>query len=259
MIIAIDIGNSNVVFGINDGKGWIHTWRFPTLNEADSGLFYETQITDLLLEHNLLGTNIRQIIISSVVPDLKPVFQLLAQQLFSIEPVLISPELYSLFELRIDNPQEIGTDLLANAVAAHHTYKSDCIIVDFGTALTFTTLNAQGHILGVAIAPGLKTAITALFSKTAQLPEVPLNLPSSALGRNTVHAIQSGVLIGYVGLVEYLLQQIRAEVGNQYIAIATGGLSSILKPLESAFDHIVPHLTLDGIKRIGELVEGGKK
>jgi type III pantothenate kinase len=120
--------------------------------------------------------------------------------------------------------------------------------------LTFTTVTSAGHILGVAIAPGLKTAISALYNSTAQLPEVPLAYPSSAVGKSTVHAIQSGVLIGYVGLVKHMIESIREEVGKDYKAIATGGLASILYPLQEVFDEIDPFLTLHGLRIIGESV-----
>ena len=169
-----------------------------------------------------------------------------------IKPILITPSTYPKIEIQIDNPLEIGTDLVANAVAAHHQFNRDCIIVDFGTALTFTTINKEGHLLGVSIVPGLKTAVRALFSKTAQLPEVPMEIPDSALGKNTVHAIQSGIFYGYTGLVINMLSSIRKEVGQQYIAIATGGLSSSIPNLNSYFETIDPNLTLNGIRIIAQ-------
>ena len=153
------------------------------------------------------------------------------------------------------NKIEIGADLVANAVAAYHYFKQKCVVVDFGTALTFTSILDDGQLAGVAIAPGLKTAISALFSKTAQLPEVPLELPQTPVGKNTIHAIQSGILNGYVGLVKHMLMAIRTEVGEHYIAVATGGLSSILHPLRKEFVDIDVELTMNGLKIIGESVE----
>lgn len=255
MVLAIDIGNSNVVIGLAKGPNWPYLLRLPTLNEKDSLLFYETRLSNYFFEEQIDPSLITKAVISSVVPDLTASFEKLVWHLYRIAAIVVAPPIYDKFQLKIDNPTEIGTDLLANAVAAHHRFKQDCIVVDFGTALTFTIVNAQGHILGVNIAPGLKTAITALFSKTAQLPEVPLELPTSVIGKNTVHAIQSGVLIGYIGLVKYMLQQIRAELGEQYVAIATGGLASILQPLHSEFVAIDPHLTLNGLKKIVALME----
>ena len=252
MILAIDIGNTNVAFGIAEGSHWKYTWRLPTMADGEALLYYEVQITNYLLENDISSGEVEQTVISTVVPALRSIFEELAYRLFRIRPLVIGPDIYHRLHLKVARPSELGTDLYANAVAAHALFQQDCIITDFGTALTFTTVNGAGELLGVSIAPGLKTAISALFNKTAQLPEVPLELPSSAVGKNTVHAIQSGILIGYVGLVRHMLQVIRAELGPQYIAIATGGLSSILHPLKDEFYAIEPNLTLDGLRLIGE-------
>lgn len=256
MVLAIDIGNTNVVIGLSDGDRWVHHWRLITTTDQDALLFYEMQLTNHLFEERIAAEQIRQAILSSVVPALTELFVHLVAHLFKREALVVAPPIYPKLQMQIDRPDEIGTDLLANAVAAHHMFSRDCIVVDFGTALTFTSVTAAGHILGVSIAPGLKTAISALYSKTAQLPEVPLVMPDSVIGKNTVHAIQSGVLIGYVGLVKHMLHAIRAELGEHYIAIATGGLSSILLPLRDEFEAVDPFLTLNGLKIIGEFVEG---
>lgn len=255
MQLIIDIGNSNVVIGIFKDSQWAYTWRLPTMRDQEALLFYEMRLTNYLLEADLSPTWVDQIVISSVVPDLNEVFSGLSVQLFRQEAVVVGPAIYPQIALQIDRPDEIGTDLLANAIAAKDLYQCDAIIVDFGTALTFTTVTRRGHILGVAIAPGLKTAISALYDSTAQLPEVPLELPDSPVGKNTVHAIQSGILIGYVGLVRHMLDRIREEVGKDYQAIATGGLAAILHPLKTEFDVIAPFLTLDGLRIIGDSIQ----
>lgn len=158
-------------------------------------------------------------------------------------------------KIGINNPHEIGTDLVANAVAAVYRFPNNhCIVVDFGTALTFTTISKNKEILGVAISLGLQTAVRALSQNTAKLPEVPLELPASPIGKNTTHAIQAGVLLGYVGAVPFILQQIENELGEKCKVIATGGLSSILTPLKNYFDQIDMLLTLDGLRIIGENV-----
>jgi type III pantothenate kinase len=167
--------------------------------------------------------------------------------------VVVGPDVYPRLEVRIDRPHEIGSDLVANAVAAYTKYRSNCIVVDFGTALTFTTVTARGHLLGVAIAPGLRTAIKALSQNTAKLPDVPLEMPTSAIGKNTIQAMQAGVLLGYVGLVESLVNHIRTELGDPACrAVATGGLSSIITPLKGVFHAIEPNLTLNGLRIIGQ-------
>lgn len=252
MLLAIDIGNTNVTLGLAEGRNWRHVWRLPTLTDKEALLFYEVQLSNYLLEQDIPPAGIRLMVVSTVVPALRPVFEALGRQLFHRAPLFVGPELYQRFQVKVLRPNELGTDLYANAIAAHHLFRQDCIIADFGTALTFTTMNREGALLGVSIAPGLKTAISALFQKTAQLPEVPLELPASALGLDTVHAIQSGILIGYVGLVRHMLQAIRSEVGAHYLALATGGLSSILHPLREEFHAIEPNLTLEGLRIIGE-------
>ena len=255
MLLAIDIGNSNLTLGLAEGELWQHVWRLPTLSDEEAMLFYKVQIVNYLLENDISPLNIRQVVISSVVPVLRPIFDELGQQLFGQPPLFVGPEFYHQLPLKVLHPNELGTDLYANALAAHYRFHQDCIITDFGTALTFSALSQSGELQGVSIAPGLKTAISVLFQKTAQLPEVPLELPASALGKNTVHAIQSGILIGYVGLVRHMLEMIRAEVGGHYLAIATGGLSAILHPLEDDFDAIEPNLTLDGLRIFAERVQ----
>ncbi|MDP4711433.1 MAG: type III pantothenate kinase [Saprospiraceae bacterium] len=253
MVLVFDIGNSNVVAGIRDESSWQAVWRYPTYQEQPSLLFYEVKLSEHLLELGLSPGAIRQVVISSVVPELTPVFVALSRQLFELEAVLMRGVLFEKLDLLIERPHEIGSDLVANALAVYHRHRKDCIVVDFGTALTFTPVSARGEILGVSIAPGLKTAIQALYTKTAQLPEVPLVMPESPIGRSTTHAIQSGILIGYVGLVKHMLAEIRGAVGGHYTAIATGGLSAILEPLAGEFEYIDPHLTLEGIYIFGSL------
>ncbi|MEZ4988988.1 MAG: type III pantothenate kinase [Saprospiraceae bacterium] len=255
MLLAIDIGNSNVTVGFYQDQDWKYMWRFATRTDLEAAMYYHVQLTNRLIEVGLPAERVNRIIISSVVPDLTATIEELVQHLFHHQPLTLRPELYHRLKLQIDRPDEIGTDLLANAAAAYFLYQKDCVVVDFGTALTFTTVTGAGHILGVSIAPGLKTAIRSLFQKTAQLPEVPLEFPRSAIGKNTVHAIQSGILIGYVGLVRHMLSMIRAELGEHYSAVATGGLSSIMHPLENDFAIINPNLTLDGLRLICESLE----
>lgn len=251
MTLTLDIGNSDVVFGLYDADSWQHIWRTPSL-PMQPAAFYQRKLRLWLLEANLTLSQITQATISSVVPSLTATISEAVGDLFAIEPVVVGAALYGQLPVTVLRPQEIGTDLVANAVAAHTRYKQACVIVDFGTALTFTTVSADGHILGVAIAPGLKTAIRSLFANTAQLPEVPIELPASALGQNTVHAIQAGVVMGYEGLVRSMISRIRAELGGTCLAVATGGLSKAIPSLQSEFVDVIPSLTLDGIRLIGD-------
>lgn len=253
MLVAVDIGNSNVVIGVYKENQWHHIWRVETI-PGESAIYYEMAIRNFLTREAVRIDRINCVVLSSVVPALTDKFQDLLVRLFPIEPILVGPQTYPQLSLNIDSPNEIGSDLVANAVAALELYKEDCIIVDFGTALTFTTLQKSGRIQGVAIAPGIETAVKALSLHAAKLPEIPLELPGSAIGKNTIHAIQSGILIGYMGLTRGVMDAIKAEAGPHYKTIATGGLSRILTPLEADFDFIRTDLTLTGLRIIGESV-----
>lgn len=255
MQLILDIGNTDAVFGIYDSSVWQHIWRTPARKDEPAEA-YEARLRLWLLEANIPLSTIKTIVLSSVVPDLTPTLRNMLTELFGVEPVVVGPGVYPLLPLEILRPYEIGTDLVANALAAYTRYKRTCVVVDFGTALTFTTVSGEGKILGVAIAPGLRTAIKSLFANTAQLPEVPIEVPSSALGTSTTHAIQAGVVLGYEGLVRSLVGRIQAELNGDCIAVATGGLSGRIPSLQDVFTDIVPSLTLEGVRLIGELVAG---
>lgn len=253
MLLAIDAGNTNIVFGIHDGENWIHEWRFntvPVKNQIDYEMFLRLNF----LEANLRLRDVQGVIISSVVPQLNTILAEFWSTLIEAEHVFVGPKHYDRLPITTHNPHEIGTDLIANATAAHLLHKDDTVIVDFGTALTFTVVEASGNIQGVNIAPGLKTAIAALVGNTAQLPDVPLELPDSSIGKNTIHAIQSGVLWGYVSMVEGMLDRIQQELGKKIKVVATGGLSSILHPLHDRFDEVNPKLTLEGLRLIHNII-----
>lgn len=254
MLLAIDAGNTNIVFGIHNGESWIHEWRFETIPVRNQ-IEYEMFLRLNFLESNLKLENVEGVVISSVVPELNDILAEFSKPLISKEPVFVGPRVYGHLPITTQNPYEIGTDLIANAMAGYILYKEDIVIVDFGTALTFTIVNSDGNIRGVNIAPGLKTAIKALVGNTAQLPEVPLELPDSVIGTNTTTAIQNGVLWGYVSMVEGMLDRIKNELGREVKVIATGGLSSILHPLHNRFDQVNRHLTLEGLRFIHESVK----
>lgn len=253
MQIIVDVGNSDAVFGLYNQTDWLHIWRTPSLTDEPAES-YERRLRLWLLEADVPLSAVQHTALSSVVPNLTPTLRTMLSRLFGFEPVVVGPGVYPLLPLEILRPHEIGADLVANAMAAYTRYRRNCIVVDFGTALTFTTVSGGGKILGVAIAPGLKTAIRALFANTAQLPEVPIEVPVSALGLSTTHAIQAGVILGYEGLVRSLIHRIRIELNGDCIAVATGGLSSRIRSLHDAFEDVVPSLTLEGVRLIGETV-----
>ncbi len=248
MIVAVDIGNSNVLVAIHDGVKWIHQWRMLTKNDEEALLFYDYEIRKEVLERNIDVSTITDCVLSTVVPKLRNIFLTVLKEIFETEVLLIGPELYEELAYKVPRPYEIGTDLVANAYYARRMYGGNCVIIDFGTALTFTTVDQDGTVKGVAITPGIKTAMKSLASNTAQLPEIPLELPSSVLGMNTTHAMQAGILWGYVGIVKEMLRLIRKETGTKPRTIATGGLSFVMKPLKNLFNEINPDLTIDGIR-----------
>lgn len=249
MLLAIDIGNTDIVFALNNKDQWIHHWREKSDISRLPGSF-ALNLKNHFLENDLNTSRVKTVVLSSVVPALTTIIHNMIGVVFGFEPLVVGPDIYDRITIKTNNPQEIGTDLVANAAAAYARTKDYCIVVDFGTALTFTTINNRAQILGVAIAPGLKTAMKSLSGNTARLPEIPLELPASVLGKNTVHAMQAGILHGYVGLVTGMIDNIRNELARPCQVIATGGLSAILTPLHSYFDEINPLLTLDGLKVI---------
>lgn len=250
MFLAIDIGNTDVVFGVYRDRNWAQTFRISSRIGADAAPYQEFW-RHILSQNDWKPTDFERVMLSTVVPSLKPVFTAWLHTDFGEEKVLVmGPELYSSLPVRVQNEKEIGTDLVANAVAGWCRFREATVVVDFGTALTFTVVAQTGEVAGVAIAPGLKTSMRALFSNAAQLYEAPLKLPESVLGRSTEHALQAGILHGYIGLVGYLLDKIEDEMNRPCRVVATGGLVSILTPLHERFDAIDPYLTLEGLRLI---------
>ncbi len=249
MFLAIDAGNSNVVFAIFDEEKsqWTNQFRLDTQPES-----LKSQLTKKLplyfLEHGLTPEHIDAIGISSVVPGINSILQEFCKSFFGKKPYLVNPKSYEKSPIHTIRPNEIGTDLMCNVRGAWERNEKACIIVDFGTALTFTVLDDEGKVMGVNIVPGLKTAINSLANNTAKLPEVKLELPQSAIGKNTIHAIQAGILYGYTGLVKEMISVISEETQLSFQIIATGGLVSILTSLKNEFDQVNSNLTLEGLR-----------
>jgi len=256
MLLAIDIGNTNIVFGVRENRNWINNWRIQTdqLKTADE---YEVIFRSLLLAGKIQTSKIGDIILSSVVPSLvRPFTEMLAGLIPKSNIIIVNPEIYNKLPLKIINPYEIGSDLVANAVAAFQKFGSLTMVIDFGTALTFTTIGKNSEIIGVAIAPGLQTAVGALAGKTAQLPQIHLTQPPSVLGENTIHAIQAGVVFGFTGLVDSIIEQTQNELNEKLNVVATGGLSSVIAPLTKYVKNTDQMLTLDGLCHIHSFVSG---
>ncbi len=255
MLLAIDIGNTNIVFGVNSNAKWINSWRIQTdpRKMADE---YEVIFRSLLTSEKNLLSQIQQIVFSSVVPALvHPLLDMIKVICPGANIILVGPDLYSKLPIKILNPYQIGSDLVCNALAAFHKYGKLTTVIDFGTALTFTTIGKNSEILGVAIAPGLQTAVSALAGNTAQLPQIHLTPPPSVLGENTIHAIQSGIVYGFTGLVDSIIERTEVEINEKLTVVATGGLSSVIAPLTKHIKTIEPLLTLDGLALVRTFCE----
>lgn len=252
MFVAIDIGNSNITVGIREADKW-HEYRFPTHSEQPL----------LLLKDQIKSLNIKKlkgIGLSSVVPEVTPLVRSEIEILFGMKPVVVNKRYYHLLPIEPTNPDELGSDLLVNSLAAHDICGSnDCLVVDFGTALTYTYIDASGVIRGVSIAPGINTALKALTKNAAQLPEITPTLPDKTLGTDTVSAIKGGTVWGFVGQVSFMVDKIKQETSQGLKTIATGGLSHVLKPLDPLFNYIDRHLTLKGIEVFFDIISASKK
>lgn len=255
MLMVIDIGNTNIVVGLYHDDELVKDWRLYT-DPRRTDDEYSSILRSLFRDSGIAPGTIDKTIISSVVPTLNETFVTMIEKMVGKTPLVLGPALYDRLPVRVPESaiHEIGTDIVCDAVAAYTRYESSCIVIDFGTALTFTAIDYDGRIRGVSIAPGLGTAIKALFRDTAQLPSVPLEVPPSTLGTNTIHSIQAGVIIGYQGLVESLIARMRSDMGHDAPAIATGGLSHVLESVTRVFDAVDPMLTLRGLKLIAEMV-----
>ncbi len=250
LLLTIDIGNTNIVFGIKDEANWLNSWRIQTdpKKMADE---YEVIFRSLITAGKICRTDISHVVISSVVPSLNHQFNEMLNVLIpGSEIISVIPEIYSKLPIKVLNPYQIGADLVCNSLAAYEKYGALSMVIDFGTALTFTTIGKNSEILGVAIAPGLHTAVNALAGKTAQLPQIHLTPPPSVLGENTIHAIQSGIVFGFTGLVDSMIERTQNEINEKITVVATGGLSSVIAPLTKHVKIIEPMLTLHGLSHI---------
>ncbi len=263
MLFAVDIGNTNIVAAVFDGNTIRNQWRIAS-DSRRTGDEYSSVISTLLRDENIQSKDIDKAAVSSVVPDLTGPFVTVSQRLTKKKPFVLSSSLVFSGRLPVRLPegpaQGLGTDLLCNAVGAWELFHGANIVVDFGTALTLTVTDSKGIIRGVTISPGLRTAIHALANNTAQLPIVPLEAPSSSLGSTTQEAIQAGVVLGYKGLVEYLISRVKDDLHaacgdsqESVSVVATGGLNSVLKPITDSFGVVDKELTLKGLKTISDL------
>lgn len=252
MLLAIDIGNTNVTVGVFDGQRLGATWRLaPDVNRlADE---YAVMILNLLKNGNLDREDIDDAVMCSGVPDLEVAFDDVCRRYFGVRPLLVGTGVKTGLRILYDSPRDVGPDRVADAVAAIKLYGTPVIVVDLGTGTVFDAISKEGDYVGGAIAPGLGIAAEALFRRAAKLHRVELARPKAAIGQSTEAAVQSGVIYGYVGLVEGIVARFKAELGDEAKVVATGGWAELIAPETSVIDLVDPDLTLMGLRMIYEL------
>lgn len=255
MILVVDVGNTNIVLGVYDEKKLIAEWRLSTdvFRSADE---YGIQVINLFSQTRMEIRTVEGIIISSVVPNIMYSLEHMIRKYFKMDPILVGPGVKTGINIKYDNPKEVGADRIVNAVAAHEIYKEPLIIIDFGTATTFCALRKNGDYLGGAICPGIKISSDALFQKAAKLPRVELIKTQSIICRNTITSMQAGIVYGYIGQVQYIVDKMKKEMielhGEEPLVVATGGLAKLISEQSSNVDIVNPFLTLEGLRIIYE-------
>lgn len=255
MLLAIDVGNTNIVLGVFDGDALVHSWRLQTIRERTSdelGL-----LVDGLFAH--AGTErarIDGVVLGSVVPPLTSTIRSMVERYFSVSALTIEPGVNTGMPILYETPSEVGADRIVNAIAAQEKYGRGAarpiIVVDFGTATTLDAISARGEYLGGAICPGVQISADALFQRAARLPRIDVRKPPRVVGRTTVGAMESGLFYGYVGMVEGLVRRMDNELGGNAICIATGGLASVIAPETTLIHHVDGDLTLHGLRLVWE-------
>jgi len=255
MLLAIDIGNTSIAFGVFEDKELRVTTHIATdihrLPEE-----YAILLLNLLHYRNVKHTDITEVVLCSVVPPLVSTFEEVLERHLNIKPLVIGAGIKTGVRIRMDNPREVGTDRIVNAAAANHLYGGPVIIADLGTATTFDTVSREGDYIGGAISPGITTAAESLFEKAAMLPRLELIAPKRAIGTNTITAMQSGIVFGYVALVEGMVARIQRELGEKAKVIATGGYAELIARETTAIDVVNPDLTLIGLRIIHSMNKG---
>lgn len=252
MILVFDVGNTNIVMGIYKGKTLTDFWRLSTDANKTSDE-YGMIILQLFKHHGYNTDEVEAVVISSVVPPIMYSLEHMTRKYFKSEQLIIGPGIKTGINIKYDNPKQIGADRIVNAVAAYEMYGGPIIIVDLGTATKFCAVSAKGEYLGGAIAPGIRISTDALFQRTAKLPKVELVKPDNVICRNTVSCMQSGIVYGHVGQVDYIVRRMKKELGTEDVkVVATGGLSKLIATESETIDIVNGLLTLEGLRIIFE-------
>ena len=255
MILVLDVGNTNIVIGVYDKNELLTEWRLSTqmIRSADE---YGIQFINLFAIADIDKQQIEGVIMSSVVPTIMYSLEHMIRKYFKLAPLVVGPGVKTGINVKYDNPREVGADRIVNAVAAHEIYKKSLIIIDFGTATTFCAVKKNGDYLGGAICPGIKISSDALFQKAAKLPRVELLRPAEIICKNTVTSMQAGIVYGYIGQVDYIVEKMRNEMKNlgeeDILVVATGGLAKLISEESKNVDIVNPFLTLEGLRIIYE-------
>ena len=255
MLLAIDIGNTNINLGVFEGQHLESTWRVATDARKLSDE-YGLLISNILSLRGVKAEDISGACLCSVAPTLTPTFEEVCRSYFNVIPLTVTGGVKTGVRILYDNPRDVGADRIVDAVAALQLYGGPVIVVDFGTATVFDAISTDGEYVGGAIAPGINVSAEALFLNTSQLRRVELAPPKSAIGRNTVASLQSGLLLGHVGLVEGMVARFKKEMGNEARVVATGGLAEVISKETGVFDAVNPELTLIGLRIVYEMNTG---
>lgn len=252
MLLAIDVGNTNIVLGLFDGSRLVHQFRIES-SRGRTADEYAVVVRELLSMRNVAASDVKGAIVASVVPPLTEPMLDLVRRAFGFEALVVGPGIKTGMSILYENPREVGADRIVNAVAAYERFHGGLIVVDFGTATTFDCVTPKGEYLGGVIAPGIQISADALFSRAAKLPRVEIQRPAKVVGRNTQHSMQSGIVFGYVGLVDGLVERIIEETAFPSCAVvATGGLARMIAPLSRTIQDVDDDLTLTGLRILHE-------
>jgi type III pantothenate kinase len=249
MLLAIDIGNTNIVLGLYLNDKLITHWRLATQAERTADE-YGVIMTQLVGYAGYRADQIRAIVVSCVVPPMMTTTQELAEKFFKLEPLIVGPGIKTGMPILYESPKDVGADRIVNGIAAYEKYRDSCIIVDFGTATTIDLISKKGEYVGGAIAPGLSISLEALFQRASKLPRIEIVKPKDVIGRNTVNSIQAGIFYGYVGLVDGIVKRIQKEHNVRAKVIATGGLAPLVASECNSIDEVDEFLTLEGLRII---------